>query len=78
MAVAPAFTNNCPAPRLYIVAILRAVFAGTSVPDVSEVKLPDVMAVAEIDRLAVTVPEMAGREPIVTELPIVTDAIETG
>jgi len=28
--------------------------------------------------LAVTVPEMAGREPMVTELPIVTDAIETG
>ena len=27
---------------------------------------------------AVTVPEMTGREPIVTELPIVTDAIETG
>ena len=46
--------------------------------EVSDAKLPEVMAVDEIERLAVTVPEMAGREPIVIELPIVTDAIETG
>jgi len=39
---------------------------------VSEVKLPEVMTVEEIDRLAVTVPLIAGREPIVTLFPTVT------
>ena len=47
--------------------------------EVSDVKLPEVMAVDEIDRLAVTVPLISGREPMVTEdieigtgLPLVT------
>jgi hypothetical protein len=52
--------------------------AGTSVAEVSEVKLPEVMTVDEIDRLAVTVPLIAGSEPIVTEFPIVTDDILMG
>ena len=51
---------------------------GTRVAEVSEVKLPEVMAVEEIDRLAVTVPLIAGREPIVTEFPTVTEEIEMG
>jgi hypothetical protein len=54
------------------------VLAGTSVSDVSEVKLPEVIAVDEIDRLAVTVPLIAGSEPMVTELPTVTEEIEMG
>ena len=41
---------------------------GTIVAEVSEVKLPKVIAVAEIDRLAVTVPEIAGSDAIVTLL----------
>jgi hypothetical protein len=45
------------------------------VAEVSEVKLPEVMAVDEIAMLAVTVPLIAGSEPIVTEFPTVTDAI---
>jgi len=45
---------------------------------VSELKLPEVMAVDEMDRLAVTVPLIAGREPIVTLFPTVTEAMETG
>jgi hypothetical protein len=31
-----------------------------------------------VARLALTVPEIAGREPIVTELPMVTEAIDIG
>ena len=46
--------------------------------EVSEVKLPEVMAVDEIDRLAVTVPLIAGREPIVTLLPTVTEEMLMG
>ena len=46
--------------------------AGTSVAEVSEAKLPDVMAEEEIARLAVTVPLIAGRDAIVTLLPTVT------
>jgi len=42
------------------------------VAEASEVKLPDVMTVDEIDRFAVTVPLIAGSEPMVTELPTVT------
>jgi hypothetical protein len=45
------------------------------VAEVSDVKLPEVMAVEEMPMLAVTVPLIAGREPIVTEFPTVTDAI---
>jgi hypothetical protein len=63
---------------LYTVAILRAVLAGTRVAEVSEVKLPEVMAVEEMAMLAVTVPAIAGREPIVTEFPTVTEEMETG
>jgi hypothetical protein len=48
------------------------------VADVSEVKLPEVMAVEEIDRLAVTVPLIAGSEPIVTLLPTVTEEMLMG
>jgi hypothetical protein len=48
------------------------------VADVSEVKLPEVMAADEIDRFAVTVPLIAGSEPIVIELPTVTEEIEIG
>jgi len=54
------------------------VLAGTSVAEVSEVKLPNVITVDEIDRLAVTVPLIAGSEPIVTEFPTVTEEMETG
>jgi hypothetical protein len=61
VAVTPAFINNCPAPRLKTVAILRAGFSGTSVAEESELKLPEVMTVDEIDRFAVTVP-LDGRE----------------
>jgi hypothetical protein len=68
VAVTPAFINNCPAPRLKTVAILRAGFSGTSVAEESELKLPEVMTVDEIDRFAVTVPLIAGSEPIVTLL----------
>ena len=46
--------------------------------EVSEVKLPNVITVDEIDRLAVTVPLIAGSEPIVTEFPTVTEEMETG
>ena len=59
-------------------AILRAVLAGTRVADVSEVKLPEVMAVDEIDRLAVTVPVIAGSDPMVTLFPIVTEEMLMG
>lgn len=44
----------------------------------SDVKLPEVMAVEEIARLAVTVPLIAGSEPMVTLFPTVTDEIEIG
>ena len=37
-------------------AILRAVFAGTSVAEDSEVKLPEVMTEEDIAKLAVTEP----------------------
>jgi len=60
------------------VAILRAAFAGTSVADVSEVKLPEVIAEDEIDGLIVTVPLIAGSEAMVTEFPMVTEDIEIG
>ena len=46
--------------------------------EVSEVKLPEVRAVEEIDRLAVTVPLIAGSEPMVTLLPIVTEEMLMG
>jgi hypothetical protein len=52
--------------------------AGTRAADVSEVKLPEVIAVDEIDRLAVTVPEIAGSDAMVTLFPTVTDEIEIG
>jgi hypothetical protein len=48
------------------------------VADVREVKLPEVMAVDEIDRFAVTVPLIAGSEPMVTELPTVTEEMLMG
>jgi hypothetical protein len=48
------------------------------VAEVSDAKLPEVMAVDEIDRLAVTVPLIAGREPIVTEFPTVTEEMLMG
>jgi hypothetical protein len=56
---------------------LRAVLAGTRVADVSELKLPEVMTVDEIARLAVTVPLIAGSDPIVTllEMDAVTEPI---
>jgi len=57
---------------------LRAAFAGTSVADVSEVKLPEVIAEDEIDGLIVTVPLIAGSEAMVTEFPMVTEDIEIG
>ena len=44
----------------------------------SEVKLPEVIAEEEIDGLAVTVPLIAGNEPIVTLLPTVTDDMLIG
>ena len=57
---------------------MRAVLPGTRVAEVSDAKLPEVMAVDEIDRLAVTVPLIAGREPIVTEFPTVTEEMLMG
>jgi hypothetical protein len=73
VAVVPAFTYNCPAPRLYTLAILRAVLAGTSVAEVSDVKLPEEIAVDEIANDAVTEPICAVPAPIVTvPPPIVT------
>jgi hypothetical protein len=47
------------------------------VAEASEVKLPEVMTVDEIDRFAVTVPLIAGSEPIVTllEMDAVTEPI---
>ena len=63
---------------MYTVAILRAVLAGTRVAEVSELKLPEVMAVEEIAMFAVTVPLIAGREPMVTLFPTVTEEMETG
>jgi hypothetical protein len=54
------------------------VLEGTSVADVREVKLPDVITVDEIERLAVTVPLIAGSEPIVKEFPTVTEEMLTG
>jgi hypothetical protein len=48
------------------------------VAEVSELKTPEVMALDEIAMLAVTVPLIAGREPIVTLFPTVTEAMETG
>ena len=52
-------------------AILRAVLAGTRVAEVSEVKLPEVMAVEEMASDAVTEPICAVPAPIVTEPAIV-------
>lgn len=77
VAVTPALINNCPAPRLKTVAILRAGFAGTSVAEVSDVKLPEVMTVDEIARFAVTVPLIAGSDTIVTlfDMDAVTEPI---
>ena len=46
--------------------------------EVSELKLPEVMAVDEIAMLAVTVPLIAGSEPMVTELPTVTEEMLIG
>lgn len=52
--------------------------------EVSEVKLPEVMAVDEMERDAVTEPiwavpaTRAGSEPMVTELPTVTDEMDMG
>ena len=57
---------------------MRAVLPGTRVAEVSDAKLPEVMAVAEIDRFAVTVPLIAGSDPIVTLLPTVTEEMLTG
>jgi len=54
------------------------VLAGTRVAEVRDEKLPEVMEVEEIAMLAVTVPLIVGREPIVTLFPTVTEAIETG
>ena len=56
---------------------MRAVLPGTRVAEVSDAKLPEVMAVAEIVRLAVTVQLIAGSEPIVTllEMDAVTEPI---
>jgi hypothetical protein len=48
------------------------------VAEVSEIKLPEVRAVEEIDRLAVTVPLIAGREPMVTLFPTVTEEMLMG
>jgi hypothetical protein len=42
------------------------------VAEVSELKTPEVMALEEMEMLAVTVPLIAGSEPMVTELPTVT------
>ena len=46
--------------------------------EVSDEKLPEVMAVDEIDRLAVTVPLIAGSEPMVTLFPTVTEEMLIG
>lgn len=46
--------------------------------EVSEVKLPQVMAEEDIARLAVTVPLIAGSEPMVTLLPTVTEEMLMG
>jgi len=48
------------------------------VAEVSEVNLPEVMAEDEIDGFAVTVPLIAGSEPMVTELPTVTEEMLMG
>jgi len=48
------------------------------VAEVSDVKLPEVMTVDEIARFAVTVPLIAGSEPMVTELPTVTEEMLMG
>jgi hypothetical protein len=48
------------------------------VAEVSEVKLPEVIAADEIDGLAVTVPLIAGSEPMVTEFPTVTEEMLIG
>ena len=54
-------------------AILRATLPGTRVAEVSEVKLPEVMAVEEMASDAVTEPICAVPAPIVTvPAPIVT------
>ena len=52
--------------------------AGTSVAEANEVKLPEVMDVDGITNDAVTVPDMAGSDAMVTLFPIVTDEIEIG
>jgi hypothetical protein len=57
---------------------LRAVLLGTRVAEVSELKTPEVIAAEEIARLAVTVPLIAGRELMVTELPTVTEEMLMG
>ena len=57
---------------------MRAVLAGTRVAELRDVKLPDVIEEDEIDGLTVTVPLIAGREPMVTEFPMVTEDIEIG
>jgi hypothetical protein len=48
------------------------------VAEVREVKLPEVIAEEDIAMLAVTVPLIAGREPIVTLLPTVTEEMLIG
>jgi len=45
---------------------------------VSELKLPEVMALDEIAMLAVTVPLIAGSEPMVTLFPTVTEEMLMG
>jgi hypothetical protein len=48
------------------------------VAEVSDAKLPEVMALDEMAMLAVTVPLIAGREPIVTLFPTVTEEMLMG
>jgi len=48
------------------------------VADVREVKLPEVIAEEDIAMLAVTVPAIAGRDPMVTEFPTVTEEMLMG
>ena len=57
---------------------MRATLPGTRVAEVSDAKLPEVMAVDEMAMLAVTVPEIAGSEPMVTLFPTVTEEMLMG
>ena len=77
--VAPAHTKSCPGPSEKIVSTsLVALKLASTVDGVVLVKLEVVTAVpCKAKVLAVTVPLIAGSEPMVTLLPTVTDEPET-